>query len=193
MSTARLSHGLDDEFLQAIGLVAVHWSSLEALIDAILARLLKTSAQQTHALTAGIGLPFRLDMIAGLAELIPQKSRRELLEEIIADIRKVLPDRNFAIHAMWVGGIPAHGHMLRRTASKVRLERWDAKRVVRVADEIARIQLRILDWQMLRPLRGQRILPYTKMLLGRSPQNRGAVPRGRSVARRRRPPRSSRE
>ena len=54
MSTSRLHHGLDAEFLQAIGLVCIHWSGLETLVDGVIARLLSISPDESHAILTGI-------------------------------------------------------------------------------------------------------------------------------------------
>jgi hypothetical protein len=160
-SSGRISHGVDAESLQAIGLVSVHWGGLEVLVDAVITQLLKVSPDQSHAILTGLSFHVRLGMLATLAAQIKQTRRRTALEKIAEGIRAAQSDRNFIIHAMWIGGGKDNqGQVLRRNEKKVRLERWTATKISETADRIAAAQLDLIGWMGGGPRSRQRSARY---------------------------------
>lgn len=89
------------------GNVVVQWSILEKTVDIAIAKQTKLSGDAPHvSMTVGVGFPFRLDMLGGIGEIIRQRRRREELITIVSDIRQIMPERNFVVHAAWLGDDP---------------------------------------------------------------------------------------
>ena len=100
---ARLAHSIKKEFLAAIGEIVVYAGALEVGVDMAISVVLKMPIGAQAAMTIGIGMQYRLDMLQGLAETsVRSTPRRETLLKLIAAIRTAEADRNFIVHAHWL-------------------------------------------------------------------------------------------
>ncbi|CAN0175193.1 unnamed protein product, partial [Phaeothamnion confervicola] len=121
-----------------IGRIAIHWSGLEAGVDMLIGAMLETSTQQTHSITTGLGFPFRLDILADLGKQMRRSKSRNELAAIISEIRSLLPERNFAIHAFWIGPPTATvlGIIQKRNAMGSRSEEWEISHLESITQRI---------------------------------------------------------
>jgi hypothetical protein len=147
----KLLHPIDSKSLQAIGRVAVYWGILEMTVDNVIAGTLDVSTDAVDAMIVGIGFQFRLTMLDGLSETIFDHKRRAELKAIIADIRAVSPERNFIMHAAWLGeGEEMQGHVLRRNKERARVENWNSAKIESIATEINDVTARLVGWNSTR-------------------------------------------
>ena len=95
--------GLGPDFLQAIGLVATNWSTLEMFVEEAIAGLLEVNTRgHIYALTANLQISTRLDAVVALAgmRLEPKNDLLEL-KRLVKQIDDLRPRRNRVIHAVW--------------------------------------------------------------------------------------------
>jgi hypothetical protein len=106
-------------------------------VDATISAILGLNERSSFAVLVGISLPFRLDMLSNLIGLVKNHEAQAELSIIIAEIRILQPERNFVLHAVWMGeGKTMHGHMFKNNKAKVRQEKWGAKEIGAIADRI---------------------------------------------------------
>lgn len=106
-------------------------------LDIIIAALTVRAPAVANAVTLGLALPFRLDVLTALAGPMRSKARKESILSLIAETKRLQPDRNFVIHGIWLeSGRDAFGYMLKKNAAGARTENWDEVRIERLASEI---------------------------------------------------------
>jgi hypothetical protein len=65
-----LLHSTSPENIEAIGRVAVQWGILEMTVDETISSILRLNEKSSFAILVGITLPFKLDMLANLLEMV---------------------------------------------------------------------------------------------------------------------------
>ncbi len=171
----KLIRPLPDEHLKAIARVIINWSGLDVSVDLAISKILRVHDGAQAAVTIGIGLPYKLDMLEGLAltSLHTGPIRDELLE-IIADIRRVQADRNFIAHAHWAkssGRERVYGYLGRKNTQGYRAEQWTADQILKIASGIIEIESRLLTWATYRKPRRKHV-PWRERLASPTPKNR---------------------
>jgi hypothetical protein len=146
-SNHQMIEDVPDDFLKAIGRVAVNWSRLEMSVDQAIASILRVSPDAHAAMTVGLTFQIRLDMLASLNGTVRDERQKGELTKIIDEIRQRQADRNFIVHAAWIdGGDDVQGHVLKRRPKKDRVEIWTSKDISKVADQINDILGKLVGW-----------------------------------------------
>ncbi len=156
----RFMHNIPDPYLRQMGWIVVRWSNLETLVDWAIGHLLRVSAGGHAAVTIGLMLPFRLDMLRGLVQThIRVGAVRREIESIIDGILKVQPHRNFVVHGSWMGvgdddkDAGLMGYTGKQNKLGYRQELWLLEDFEHVTDEIADLEARLMAWVLTKPKR----------------------------------------
>ena len=151
LQSCKLIREMPDAHLRAIGEVIVHFAGMDLTVDMAIGKILKVHVGAETAVTVGIGLPFKLDMLEGLAltTLSTGPIRQELLD-IISEIRIVQQDRNFIAHAHWIPESKDDEKVLgtqgKKNALGYRSETWSADDITRIAERINQLEGMLLGW-----------------------------------------------
>jgi hypothetical protein len=192
--TYQLASGVDDKYLTEIGRIVVAWGLLETWIDQAIFKILGLHSGASAAITIGIGVQFRLEMLVGLATTsIHGKRNRETLLAIIKAIRAVETERNFVVHAMWMGqGETITGYIGKKNVPGHRLETWGVDKFKAIGEKITDVTSRLLTFTLDETVKRRRGL-WRETLSELPPKNPGKSPRARKSAKLPRPPASPRE
>jgi hypothetical protein len=151
----RILESVPRDFATEVGRVAINWSLLETMVDRAIGSILRVRGELLGAMTTGLGIQMRIDMLESLSATLRHKRQRQTLEEIIQAIKDKQSDQNFIIHAAWISASDpdVQGYVLRR--KKPRVELWTWEDIARVATEINEIQGRLFGWVMGRTTKAQ--------------------------------------
>jgi hypothetical protein len=193
MARSRLLTSLRPEYLAAIGEIITLWGALEVAIDQAIQRILRSPVGTLEAVTLGLNIQFRLDMLQGLAETtIHGREAHESLLRLIAEIRTSDADRNFIVHALWVQGEKdIAGGVGRRNKPGYRGETWDLTKLRAIALTASELNGELLNWTYHTPFRRKHVA-WTERRLLLPLQNLRKPARARKRAKRKPPHASSR-
>lgn len=134
---AKLLFDITDEHYQAVGKVATHWAYVEMVVDALIARLSGVGENLHKVITVGQNMSFRIEVLAALSAAIADTSDRGFLESQIAECRRLMAERNFVVHAVWLnGGQKGFGYLVKKNAAGARAEDWQPQEIESIASEI---------------------------------------------------------
>lgn len=92
---------LEDDYLKAIGKIAVLWSYLEIDVEVAIWAFSGLSVEQGMALTTHIKIIPRLDMLETIGNTLADPKYKSSIQDLVARARRILPERNRIIHANW--------------------------------------------------------------------------------------------
>jgi hypothetical protein len=186
---------INSDILAGIGAVTVAWGGIETLVNQAIGRTLRLSLKEEAAVTTGILLKTRMEMLQDAIKAARMGNvRRVEINSIIAGIKGVQGDRNFLSHALWMrdGYDHVKGYVGRRNVAGYRLERWNEQDLLSLAHRITKLEERLFWWVHLSARDFVRVLASQRKPQSRSQRNHDAVPQGYASAKPKHPPRPSR-
>ncbi len=142
----KLLHPTLPENLEAIGRVTVQWGVLEMTVDQAIPRFLQLDEKSSFKTLVGVPISLRLGILSNLTHLVENTTIRSELVELLLDIDNLRLERNFIVHAVWMGdGKTIYGYIFKNNKARVRQERWSATEIGAIADRINDASARLIS------------------------------------------------
>jgi hypothetical protein len=122
---------IPDDYLIAIGKVCVQWSTLEGIMEMMIAKLsgFENYDNRSKIMISHMAWPMRVDILSALAaELLEKYPRLRDYPKVLELLKKAQQGRNRIVHGMW--GSDEHGNVLRLQATARRKLKLSMDRVM---------------------------------------------------------------